>query len=85
MKFHDVVETSRRISATGLRLEKISILSEFLRSLAPDEVPVAVDYLCGKLRQGKIGIGYAIAVKADRTVPDCTNPQSWISRASRPE
>ena len=55
-----LVETSRRISGTSRRLEKISLLAGFLRQLAPDEIPIAVSYLSGYLPQGRIGIGYAV-------------------------
>ena len=59
MQFHELVEVSQRISATSRRLQKIGLLAEFLKRLAPEEIPIAVSYLSGNLRQGKIGIGWA--------------------------
>jgi DNA ligase-1 len=53
-----IVETSRRIAETSRRLEKIGLLSELLRQLAPEEVEIAVAILSGGVRQGRIGIGY---------------------------
>jgi hypothetical protein len=35
------------------RLEKIGLLSDLLRRLAPDEIDPAVAFLSGQLRQGK--------------------------------
>ncbi len=55
----ELVATSKRISETGRRLEKVELLAGLLRKLAPEEIPVAVNYLSGNLRQGKIGVGYA--------------------------
>jgi DNA ligase-1 len=54
-----LVEISRRISETSRRLQKIGLLAEFLRRLVLEEIPIAVSYLSGNLRQGKIGIGWA--------------------------
>jgi DNA ligase-1 len=59
MTLTELVETSIRIAQTSRRLEKIDLLGGLLRRLAPEEIPVAVHYLSGSLRQGRIGIGYA--------------------------
>ncbi len=59
MKLTDIVETSRRVSETGGRREKIEQLADALRRAGPDEVPLAVAYLAGELPQGRIGIGPA--------------------------
>jgi ATP-dependent DNA ligase I len=54
-----VVETSRRVTETSRRLEKIDLLAALLKQLHPDEIEIAVAYLAGQTRQGRIGIGYA--------------------------
>ena len=54
-----VVDTSRRVSETSKRLEKTRELAACLRSVAPDEVPIAIAYLSGETCQGKIGVAYA--------------------------
>lgn len=59
MLLADVVETSQRITSTSKRLEKIDLLSGLLKRLNPEEVEVAVAFLSGTTRQGRIGIGYA--------------------------
>jgi len=57
--FADVVEASRLVAETSSRSRKIAILAELLRTLDADEVPIAVGFLSGVPRQGRVGIGYA--------------------------
>src|SRR5439155_11829188 len=59
MHLPNVVGTSRRVSDTTRRLEKIDLLWSLLRHLAADEVETVVAFLSGGTRQGRIGIGYA--------------------------
>jgi DNA ligase-1 len=54
-----VVATSRQVSVTSARSAKTRLLADCLRLLAADELEIAVLYLCGELRQGRIGIGPA--------------------------
>jgi DNA ligase-1 len=54
-----VVETSRRVSETSKRLEKVDLLARLLIELHPDEIEIVVRFLAGRIRQGRIGIGYA--------------------------
>ena len=54
-----VVETSRRVTDTTKRLEKIDLLARLLRQLSPQEIEIVVPFLSGQTRQGRIGIGYA--------------------------
>jgi DNA ligase-1 len=55
----DVVTASQEVTDTSSRSRKISILSELIRRLDVDEVPLAVGFLAGVPRQGRVGIGYA--------------------------
>jgi DNA ligase 1 len=55
----DLVATSQRVAGTSGRLAKIAALAELLRRLSPDEIEIAVGYLSGQARQGKLGLGYA--------------------------
>src|SRR6185312_5534981 len=59
MLLNDIVETSRRVGELSGRLAKIEQLADTLRRAAVDEIEVAVAWLSGELRQGRIGIGYA--------------------------
>ena len=59
MLFSRLVDTSRRIAETTKRLEKIDLLVQLLKQLHSDEIEIAVAFLSGNTRQGRIGIGYA--------------------------
>jgi DNA ligase-1 len=63
-----LVETSRRVSDTTKRLEKIDLLSRLIRQLSPEEIEIVVLFLSGQTRQGRIGIGYA-ALRDARNSP----------------
>lgn len=67
MLLAQVVETSKRISETSSRLRKIGLISELLRQLEPEEIPVVVSYLSGRTPQGKVGAGF-------RTLKEATAP-----------
>jgi DNA ligase-1 len=54
-----VVETSRRVTETTKRLQKVDLLASLLRELHPEEIEIVVAFLAGSIRQGRIGIGYA--------------------------
>jgi DNA ligase-1 len=62
----DVVAASGELTDTSSRSRKIAILSELLRRLDADEVPIAVGFLSGVPRQGRVGVGYAIAYGVER-------------------
>jgi DNA ligase-1 len=55
----DVVDASNRVAQTGSRLAKRDAIAECLRGAQADEVEIAVAYLSGETRQGRIGIGHA--------------------------
>jgi DNA ligase-1 len=55
----EVVLTSAAVAATSSRLEKIRLIAECLRALAPEEIEIALPWLSGELRQGKLALGYS--------------------------
>ena len=55
----DVVSASRAVTDTPARSRKVAILAELLRRLDPSEVPIAVGFLTGVPRQGRVGVGYS--------------------------
>jgi DNA ligase-1 len=65
MRLADLVATSRRVTETRSRREKTAALADLLRRLGPEEIDVAVAFLSGQLRQGRIGLGGA-AVRSAR-------------------
>jgi DNA ligase-1 len=69
MRLSQLVETSTRVAATSGRLEKIALLADLLRQLAPDEIEVAIGFLTGEPRQGRLGVGWATLDKARHEPP----------------
>ncbi|HEX5041411.1 MAG TPA: ATP-dependent DNA ligase [Candidatus Polarisedimenticolaceae bacterium] len=59
MRLADVVDVSAQVGATRSRTAKIGLLASLLRRLTPEELAIAVPYLSGDLRQGRIGVGGA--------------------------
>src|SRR5436190_21895961 len=55
----DLVAASADVTRTPARLQKIARLADCLRELNPSDVAIAVPFLTGALRQGRIGVGYA--------------------------
>jgi len=82
----DVVIASRNVAGTRSRSQKVALLAELLRALDPDEVPLAVGFLAGVPRQGRVGVGYstiygvehAVAEEASLTVAELDRAISQI-------
>ncbi len=55
----DLVSASEQVAATNGRSAKIAILAELLGRLEPTEIRVAVAFLSGAPRQGRVGVGYS--------------------------
>ena len=55
----DVVSASKHVAATTSRSRKVAILADLLRRLDAAEVPIAVGFLTGVPRQGRVGVGYS--------------------------
>ncbi len=72
MLLASVVETSRRVTDTTKRLEKIDLLARLILELNPEEIEIVVPFLYGQTRQGRIGIGYA-TVREARNSPAGTS------------
>jgi len=68
MLLAQLVETSRRVSESSRRLEKVDLLAALLKQAGTDESETAVAFLSGSTRQGRIGIGYA-SVRAASASP----------------
>lgn len=62
----DLVDTSRAVADDSRRTAKVDLLVSCLRRLAPEEIQIAVAFLTGEPRQGKLGLGYATLVAARR-------------------
>jgi DNA ligase-1 len=62
----DVVAASAAVAETSARSQKVAVLAELLRRLEPSEVPLAVGFLSGVPRQGRVGVGYATVYGVER-------------------
>jgi DNA ligase 1 len=62
----DVVSTSRSLADTSSRSAKTAILAELLGRLDAGEIAIAVGFLTGVPRQGRVGIGYTTIYAIER-------------------
>jgi len=63
----ELVRASNQVAATSSRLAKIRSLADFLRPLEREEIEIALPYLSGDIRQGRLAVGYA-ALQSARSV-----------------
>src|SRR5688572_16434109 len=59
MRLQDLIHISNQVAATSKRTAKIAHIGDLLRSASPEEIPIAVAYLSGELRQRKTNVGWA--------------------------
>jgi DNA ligase-1 len=52
-----LADVSREVAATSARSRKIALLAELFREAEPDDVPIVIPYLAGRLPQGRLGVG----------------------------
>jgi DNA ligase-1 len=69
MKLDALVQTSKAVAASPGRLDKVAKLAAFLKQLSNEEVPIAIGFLTGWPRQGRIGAGWATVAEASETPP----------------
>lgn len=58
MRFKALVEYSKRLRAVSSRNKKVGIITELLGKLSNKESCIGVNYISGKLRQGKLNIAW---------------------------
>jgi len=73
LRLSELVHDSQAVAATNSRLEKIRRLADLLTRVSAEEIEIAVAFLSGRTRQGRIGIGYA-AVASAAAVPPIDEP-----------
>jgi DNA ligase-1 len=59
MLLAELARASAEVAATSSRTRKTGLIAACLRHASPGEVPIAVAYLSGELRQRRTGLGYA--------------------------
>jgi DNA ligase-1 len=72
MLLDDLVQTSTAVAATTGRLDKTARLAALLARAESDEIPIAIGFLIGWPRQGKIGVGWASVSAARETTATLT-------------
>lgn len=60
----ELVRTSNQVAGTSSRLGKVAALADLLKRLARDEIPIALPYLSGDTRQGRLSVGHATLRRA---------------------
>ncbi|WP_435972535.1 ATP-dependent DNA ligase [Streptomyces sp. Qhu_M48] len=77
-----VAEVSREVAATSARSRKIGLLAELFVEADPEESPLVIAYLSGRLPQGRIGVGWSVLKEvAPPAVPPTEQPALTLGRA----
>jgi DNA ligase-1 len=80
--FLELVDISTRTAATSRKTSKLALLADYLRALPPDDVEIAVAFLTGQPRQGRLGAGFAsLAAALDR--PAASAPSLTLADVDR--
>ncbi|WP_433395666.1 ATP-dependent DNA ligase [Streptomyces sp. CA-146814] len=58
MLLAELAQVSLEVAATSARSKKVALLAALFRDAGPDDVPVVIPYLAGRLPQGRIGVGW---------------------------
>ena len=64
MLLSEIVDTSQRVGATSGRLEKIRLMAELLDRTPAAEIEIAVAFLSGSPRRGRLGVGPSLLRRA---------------------
>jgi DNA ligase 1 len=75
-----LVETSARVAATASRSAKTRELARLLKQVDPGEVAVAIAFLSGETRQGKLAVGFE-TLRAALKCPSSAGPPITLEEA----
>ena len=73
MLLHELVVASASVAEASSRLVKIGRLATLLQCVTPAEANMAIAFLSGELRQGRIGIGRS-AIRDARPLAGAASP-----------
>jgi DNA ligase-1 len=76
MELGRLVDLVTRVRETPGKKAKVSLIAEALRQSAPGEVPLVALYLTGRVRQGRIGVGWRTLSQATAEGPGSGEPLS---------
>ncbi|KUL33485.1 ATP-dependent DNA ligase [Streptomyces sp. NRRL F-4489] len=54
-----LAQVSAEVAATSARSRKTALLADLFRAADPDDAPIVIPYLAGRLPQGRIGVGWS--------------------------
>ncbi|MFJ6751778.1 ATP-dependent DNA ligase [Streptomyces sp. NPDC091266] len=60
MLLAELARVSGEVATTAARSRKTALLAGLFRAAAPEDVPVVIPYLAGRLPQGRIGVGWSV-------------------------
>ncbi|MER5595924.1 ATP-dependent DNA ligase [Streptomyces sp. NPDC002265] len=66
-----LAQVSREVAAASARSRKTALLAGLFREADPDDVPLVIPYLAGRLPQGRLGVGWKVL---SRPVPPAAGP-----------
>ena len=81
MLLDELVSTSAVVAGAGARRAKIEAIAALLSRVPPGQVPVAVAFLSGELRQRQIGLGYA-SVSGPQASPPAASTSARVRLAA---
>ncbi|MEV1046388.1 ATP-dependent DNA ligase [Streptomyces sp. NPDC049916] len=58
MLLAELAQVSLEVAATSARSRKVALLAGLFQDAGPEDVPVVIPYLAGRLPQGRIGVGW---------------------------
>ncbi|MHB9863307.1 ATP-dependent DNA ligase [Streptomyces sp. YIM S03343] len=67
-----LARVSQEVAATSARSRKTALLAELFRDAEPDDVPIVIPYLAGRLPQGRLGIGWKVLARRVAPAADAT-------------
>ena len=78
LSINDLVEYSHKLRKTSLKTEKIKIIMSFLHELSIDDAEIGVNYISGKIRQGRLNFTWKNLTVLLKTKRISTKPISLM-------
>ncbi|WP_129310762.1 ATP-dependent DNA ligase [Streptomyces sp. L2] len=58
-----LAQVSQEVTATASRTRKTDLLADLFREATPDDAPIVIPYLAGRLPQGRLGVGWKVLAR----------------------
>ncbi|MEU5209167.1 ATP-dependent DNA ligase [Streptomyces sp. NPDC020742] len=78
MLLAELARVSAEVASVSARSRKTALLAGLFRAATPEDVPVVIPYLAGRLPQGRIGVGWSVLREA---VPPAGRPTLTVREA----